>query len=85
MKTRHRHMHAGGRAAGARHGDIDQSCPHLWQPGPGITELSPDYLISSTGSRHEAMRPPLPFIFLAYVSCAVYSTEVNIHGGDVSV
>ena len=21
----------------------------------------------------------LPFIFLAYVSCAVYSTEVNIH------
>ena len=48
------------------------------QPWPGITELSPDYLISSTGSRHEAMRPPLPFIFLAYVSCVVYSTEVNI-------
>ena len=54
------------------------------QPWPGITELSPDYLISSTGSRHEAMRPPLPFIFLAYVSCVVYSTEVNIHRGDLN-
>ena len=70
MKTRHRHMHAGGRAA-----------EHAMETSTGARylQLSPDYLISSTGSRHEAMRPPLPFIFLAYVSCAVYSTEVNIH------